>query len=401
MVERLDAPQPTIPLPPIEQIPDDDTDKPKPGIQIMTRIGDHPAIVFGTATFSRIYSTEDQFQGVTPLRVTRLALRYGINAFDTAPYYGPSEIILGNALKALSCEFPRSSYQLLTKCGRFGNTRADFDLTRQGVHASVSRSLARLHTDYLDTVYVHDLEFIAETRAPRTAGLHLSALDSERDAYGLGEDQAGQVLGDGDKEVLGAVAALRELQDKGIVRRVGISGYPLPTLLRLAILVLHETGKPLDVVMSYCHLNLQNRTLEAFRPAFLERAKVTRVVAASPLCMGLLSPKPPVWHPSSDKTKAAVANAVALHNQRIDGEENGPTFSELALGYAFERALEAQIPTVAGLCHVEEVHTCARIWHELESGKARSEWGNHVEAVISSLKDADVLDQSWENPRFA
>ena len=39
--------------------------------------------------------------------------RYGISAFDTSPYYGPSEIILGNALEALKHEFPRSSYQLV------------------------------------------------------------------------------------------------------------------------------------------------------------------------------------------------------------------------------------------------------------------------------------------------
>lgn len=39
--------------------------------------------------------------------------RYGIRAFDTAAFYGPSEIILGTALKALENEFPRSSYQIV------------------------------------------------------------------------------------------------------------------------------------------------------------------------------------------------------------------------------------------------------------------------------------------------
>lgn len=39
--------------------------------------------------------------------------RYGIRAFDTSPYYGPSEIVLGNALEALENEFPRSSYQIV------------------------------------------------------------------------------------------------------------------------------------------------------------------------------------------------------------------------------------------------------------------------------------------------
>lgn len=264
---------------------------------------------------------------------------------------------------------------------------------------------------------MHDVEFIAESRTPRAEGHHLSALGSEQDAYGLGEDQAGQVLGDGDREVLGAIAALRELQDRGVVRRVGISGtlepnlilsiigkmsigYPLPTLLRVAILVLLETGKPLDVVMSYSHLNLQNRMLESFRPAFLERAKVKYVVSASPLNMGLLSPKPPPWHPASEEIKAAVTDAIAMHNKRIDGEQNGPTFSEVALRYAFERALKAQIPTVSGLCRTEEVHTCARVWHDLQTGEAKGELETHVQAVLSFLKDKNVLDQSWRNPSF-
>lgn len=39
-------------------------------------------------------------------------IRYGIRAFDTSPYYGPSEIVLGGVLKALKGEFPRGSYKL-------------------------------------------------------------------------------------------------------------------------------------------------------------------------------------------------------------------------------------------------------------------------------------------------
>ena len=171
--------------------------------------------------------------------------RYGIRAFDTAPYYGPSEIVLGNALKALDNEFPRSSYQIVrapfgstadashvltpthpqfSKCGRFGNTRDAFDYTPGGVRASVERSLARLHTTYLDTVYLHDVECIADSKAPRTSGDHRTALGVEADAYGLGEGREAVVCGDGDREVLAAIGELRRLKDAGVIRRVGISG---------------------------------------------------------------------------------------------------------------------------------------------------------------------------------
>ena len=40
-------------------------------------------------------------------------VRYGIRAFDTSAYYGPSEIVLGGVLKALKDEFPRGSYKLV------------------------------------------------------------------------------------------------------------------------------------------------------------------------------------------------------------------------------------------------------------------------------------------------
>jgi hypothetical protein len=45
--------------------------------------------------------------------ISYLLLRYGINAFDTSPYYGNSEITLGAILGALAKEHPRSSYSLV------------------------------------------------------------------------------------------------------------------------------------------------------------------------------------------------------------------------------------------------------------------------------------------------
>ncbi|KAF9246885.1 Aldo/keto reductase family-domain-containing protein [Melanogaster broomeanus] len=376
MVERLDAPQPTFPLPPLAEIPDEGEDKPKDGNS------DMPAVIFGAASFSRFYNDDDHISGVTPLRATRLALRYGINAFDTAPYYGPSEIVLGNALKALENEFPRSSYQLFTKCGRFGNTRDTFDYTPDGVCASVQRSLKRMHTTYLDTVYVHDVEFIDDYKLPRTSGDHRSALGPEAAAYGLGEGQEAIVYGDGDREILAAVAELRRQQEAGVVRRVGISGYPLPTLLRLAILVKNTAPyTPLDVV------------------AFEQRAGVKQVISASPLSMGLLTPTPPAWHPASDNIKEAVKEAVEL------AKASGAGLPELALQYAFQKAREAEIPTVVGLSSLKDVHENARIWYEIDKlGVGETEgWKGRLRAVtdLFEKKDGGLLDHSWETPKFA
>ncbi|KAF8556250.1 Aldo/keto reductase [Imleria badia] len=407
MVERLDAPQPTFPLPPLADIPDEDIDKADDANRITTRFGpadaafpNVPAVVFGAASFSAFYNDDDHIRGVTPLRTTRLALRYGIQAFDTSPYYGPSEIVLGNALKALENEFPRSSYQIFTKCGRFGNARDAFDYTPRGVRASVERSLARLQTAYLDTVYVHDVEFIAECKAPRTSGDHRAASGAEADAYGLGEGQEAVVYGNGDREVLAAVGELRRLQDAGAVRRVGISGYPLPTLLRLAILAKHTVPyKPLDVVMSYSHLNLQNRTLVDFKTAFERRAGVKHVLTASPLSMKLLTPNPPAWHPASENFKEAVKGAVQV-SMRPDGESGLP---KLALEYAFQKAKEVGIPTVVGLGSLKDVHENARIWYSVDKQSLgeNEEWKQRVGEVISVFEEEGLLDSSWENPRFS
>lgn len=307
-----------------------------------------------------------------------------------------------------------------TKCGRFGNTRDAFDYTPQGVRASVARSLGRLHTTYLDIVYVHDVEYIAEAKAPRTSGDHRAALGTEAGTYGLGEGQEAVVYGDGDRQVLVAVAELRRLQDQGVIRRVGISGtffialttvcrvqrhrfpgYPLPTLLRLAILVKHTAPyKPLDVVLTYCHLNLQNRTLLDFKTAFERRAGVEQVLAASPLSMALLTPNVRAWHPASEDIKVAVKKAVEV-SQKPDGESGLP---ELALQYAFYKAREVGIPTVVGLGSLKDVHENARIWYDVDKRGLgeNEEWKQRVQAAISALGERDdgVLDHSWENPRF-
>jgi len=74
-----------------------------------------PALVFGAAALSAVYNDESWLQSDIPLRTVRLALRYGLTAFDTSPYYGVSEIVLGQILNdpRIALEFPRSSYKIV------------------------------------------------------------------------------------------------------------------------------------------------------------------------------------------------------------------------------------------------------------------------------------------------
>jgi D-arabinose 1-dehydrogenase len=238
-----------------------------------------PPLVFGTATFNHQYN-DDPFALDTTGLVTS-ALTHGIRAFDTSPYYGPSEQLLGNALATpfVRETFPRNSYMILTKVGRIASQ--EFDYSKEWVRQSIRRSLERLHTDYLDLVYCHDVEFVSPA------------------------------------EVLEAVKELRRIRDEeGTIRYIGISGYPIDVLGDMAELILHETGEPLDAVQSYANFTLQNQTLAGPRGIQrLRNAGVDVVPNASILGMGLLRRVGvPIggcgdFHPAPSDLRAAIRRA--------------------------------------------------------------------------------------------
>lgn len=52
--------------------------------------------------------------------------------------------------------------QIATKTGRYGPQRKDCDYSPKRIQESVERSLSLLHTTYLDLVYLHDVEYVAD-----------------------------------------------------------------------------------------------------------------------------------------------------------------------------------------------------------------------------------------------
>jgi D-arabinose 1-dehydrogenase len=261
--------------------------------------------VFGTATFNHQYN-DDPFALDTTGLVTS-ALTHGIRAFDTSPYYGPSEQLLGNALSTpfVRETFPRNSYMILTKVGRIASS--EFDYSKEWVRHSIRRSLERLHTDYLDLVYCHDVEFVSPA------------------------------------EVLEAVRELRRIRDEeGTIRYVGISGYPIDVLGDMAELILQETGEPLDAVQSYANFTLQNQTLAG--PSGIERlrrAGVDVVPNASILGMGLLRRAGvPIgglgdFHPAPSDLRAAIRRASDFC------DDYGERIEVIAIRFALESWLSA------------------------------------------------------------
>ncbi|KAF2843432.1 Aldo/keto reductase [Patellaria atrata CBS 101060] len=262
-----------------------------------------PPLIFGTATFNSQYN-KDPFSLDTN-GLVKEALDVGVRAFDTSPYYGPSEALLGTALNTPYCRsnFPRESYFILTKVGRIA--AETFDYSPEWIRQSIKRSLKRLDTDYLDVVYCHDVEHVSP------------------------------------EEVLEAVRTLRRIRDEyGSVKYVGISGYPIDTLCSLAELTLKETGEPLDAVMSYANFTLQNTTLATKGLSRLRAAGVDVVPNASVLGMGLLRRDGvPIgsmgdWHPASEDLRQAMRLASKFcdaHDERLE---------VIAIRYALESWLE-------------------------------------------------------------
>ena len=130
-------------------------------------------------------------------KVVKRALAQGINYFDTARAYGSSESHVGKALRPV-----RDQVILSTKGIRRG---------REETWQDIQSSLRNLQTDYIDLYFIHDVS---------------------REAH------FDQVFAPD-----GALAAVREAKEQGLIRHVGISGHRAPLLTRLI-----ETGA-FEVVM--------------------------------------------------------------------------------------------------------------------------------------------------------
>ncbi len=99
------------------------------------------------------------------LEILDLCLENGINLLDTAPAYGTAEQRLGELLG-----IRRKKFVLISKVGEeFKDGVSNYIFTKEHIEMSVTRSLKRLKTDYLDSVIVHcnkdDLNILQKTPA--------------------------------------------------------------------------------------------------------------------------------------------------------------------------------------------------------------------------------------------
>ncbi|MEZ5278036.1 MAG: aldo/keto reductase [Opitutaceae bacterium] len=121
--------------------------------------------------------------------ILQAALDRGINYWDTARSYGPSEELVGPMV-----EKHRSEIFLVSKTA---------DRSYDGFKRELETSLAKLKTDHLDLYHLHNFE--------PTRDADLAAIEK------------------------GAVRAAREAKEQGIIRSFGVTGHSGPDILMAAI----------------------------------------------------------------------------------------------------------------------------------------------------------------------
>lgn len=170
-------------------------------------------------------------------------------------------------------------------------------------------------------------------------------------------------------------------------------------LLRLALVVLHTTGRPLDLVQSYSHQTLQNSALgDGYLAALNDQAKVEQVVNAAPLSMGLLTRSGgPDWHPARKvpKLNPAVAEAADLAAARGTSIEA----VGIAFGYKVLRQADGKVvPVVIGCTNLPQLHQALQTFHQINSGEVDAKRDAVAEEIVDLFKQRGVHNYSWQSP---
>ncbi|MGC6423418.1 MAG: aldo/keto reductase [Lentimonas sp.] len=251
---------------------------------------------YGASALGGVFHDIDESVG---LQAVHTALEHGINYIDVSPAYGntKAEAVLGKAL----CEHQRDSYILSTKAGKFctpGEYGGHlFDYSKAAIRRSLDESLQRLGTDYVDALYLHDIEYD-------------------------GRSYVKQALTEG-------VAALKALKQEGKIRHYGISTYPMN--------LWQEVFETVDfeIAMTHSHYCLSDTLLLDLADACSEKG--IGIVNSSPLLMGVLTARGPAdWFPINKEQRAVAQQAVEFCKAQ------GTTIEQLAVQFS---VANERIPT--------------------------------------------------------
>ncbi len=233
---------------------------------------------FGASSLGQEFRNVDLTEAT---RSVRVAIDRGMNFIDTAAYYGRglSECLLGKVLP----DIPRDRYHIGSKLGRYTPTHFDFSPRR--VAESIDTSLERMRIDHLDIIILHDLEFVDVARV----------MDE-------------------------TLPAVRREVDKGKVRFVGVSGYPMKIFQDVM------ASADIDCLLTYNHYTLQNDMATQLVP--IAKAKGVGLMNGAPFAARLLTDAPlPDWHKATPEVRR-VAAAAAAHARAA-----GSDIAKLALQF--------------------------------------------------------------------
>ena len=270
----------------------------------------------------------------------------GIRYFDTSPHYGigQSERRIGSFLRGK----PRAEFTLSTKVGRLlipqeaagrmdesfqvpATHRRVWDFSRDGVLRSFEDSLARLDTDRIDVLFLHDAED------------HFEA--ALRDGY----------------------PALAELRAQHAVGAIGAGMYDTAKLTKLV----QETD--VDVVMLAGRYTLLNHSaVDDLLPACAARG--VSVLAVSVFNSGILATPRPAAGATFDYEPAAPELLRRAHRIADVCEAHGVTLPQAAMAFPLLHPVVAGI--VIGMRSAEEAQRNAEafraevpagLWADLRS----------------------------------
>lgn len=257
---------------------------------------------FGASSLGGVFHDVAEADAV---RSVRVAIDGGINFIDVSPYYGltRAETMLGKALRGIA----RDRYFIATKCGRYGPDAFDFSSAR--INRSIDESLGRLGLDHVDVLLAHDIEF-----------------------------------GDPEQIINETIPVLQEIKHQGKTRFIGITGLPLGVFTSVVSRVPAGT---IDVILSYCHYELNDTSLLGIVPQMRDAG--VGVINASPLGMGLLSDRGvPDWHPAPARVRQVCREAAEHCASR------GQSIMKLAVQFAVhERGIATTLVGSANPANVE------------------------------------------------
>jgi len=156
------------------------------------------------------------------------------------------------------------------------------------------------------------------------------------------------------------------------------------------------------VLLSYSQSNIQNGAFASFVPHFRNRAKISQLLAASPLNMGLLTNTPPSWHPAPPALRDVVARSVKAVEEWPGGLPN------VAIGYSIREKWDkevvgdetnaSEIPVVIGLSSPAEVKEAIKVWREVHTGFVDEKRLEMERRVLTEMKESGYYGWAWESP---